>query len=282
VEALNQHFDTYLLDWGAPEAEDRYDDWEAVLRRVRRAVRRVQRDSGAAKVSVLGYCMGATLSTIYTAAEPENVNALINLAGPIDFSRGGQLATMVDGRWFSPDAIADAGNVDAQQMQSGFTALRPTLNLSKWVNFAYATVHDAAAREAFFALEAWANDNTQFPAEAYRTYIKELYQENRLIDGTHFALGTRIDLQAIRCPVLTIVASKDSICPAQAAMALNQRCGSRDTEVITMPGGHVSAVVGDGASTRLYPAIAAWLETRSALATPPARNVQAPAASPPS
>ena len=43
VEALvGAGFDVWCLDWGIPEAEDRYLDWEAVLARLGRAVRRVQ------------------------------------------------------------------------------------------------------------------------------------------------------------------------------------------------------------------------------------------------
>ena len=34
-------FDVWLLDWGVPEPEDRYLDWDSVLRRRGRAVRRV-------------------------------------------------------------------------------------------------------------------------------------------------------------------------------------------------------------------------------------------------
>src|SRR5687767_3485157 len=48
--ALSSRFDTYCLDWGVPNDEDRYLTWETILRRLRRAIRRVQRDSGASKV----------------------------------------------------------------------------------------------------------------------------------------------------------------------------------------------------------------------------------------
>lgn len=262
VEALNRRFDTFCLDWGVPEDEDRYLDWDRVLKRIGRAVRRVKRETGAQKVAILGYCMGGTLSGIYTALYPDDVAALINLAGPFDFSKGGMLAQLVRPEWFDPEAIASAGNLPAPQMQSGFTTLRPTLNVSKWVNFAQ-VAHDEQAREAFFAMEHWANDNTPFPAAAYATYIGELYQKNALVAGQHHALGRQVDLGKIACPVLTIVASKDNICPPPAATALNERASSTDKEVLTMPGGHVGAVVGDLASTQLYPRISAWLDQRA-------------------
>jgi len=44
-------FDTWLVDWGAPEDEDRYLTWDDVLDRLDRMVRRVKRLTGAPKVA---------------------------------------------------------------------------------------------------------------------------------------------------------------------------------------------------------------------------------------
>jgi pimeloyl-ACP methyl ester carboxylesterase len=125
--------DVFCLDWGAPEDEDRHRTWDDVLGRLDRMVRRTLRTAGATQLGLVGYCMGGTLAAIYGALHPTRVAALVDLAGPIDFAKGGMLRTMVDRRWFDADAIADAGNVSPEQMQSGFTALRPTLELAKAV-----------------------------------------------------------------------------------------------------------------------------------------------------
>jgi len=257
----NAGIDTYCLDWGVPEDEDRYTSWAEVIDRLRRTVRRVKRAAGVPRVGLLGYCMGSTVAGIYAALYPETVAAFVNLAGPFDFSKGGFLAELVDPRWFDADAIADAGSVSAQQMQSGFGALRPTMDMAKWVRFAD-QAHSKKARLAFRTLEAWANDNVPFPGEAYRTYIKELYQENRLLEGTHRVHGRVADLRNIRCPVLSIVAERDAICPPDAATAINRACGSSDTLVLSVPGGHVGAVIGSRASRELYPKTAEWLRER--------------------
>ena len=54
----------YCLDWGVPQDEDRYLDWDRAVARVRRAVRWTLRDSGAERLGLLGYCMGATLAAL--------------------------------------------------------------------------------------------------------------------------------------------------------------------------------------------------------------------------
>jgi len=254
--------DTWILDWGIPEDEDRHLTWDDVLRRLRRMLHRIKRETGAAKVSVLGYCIGGTLSSIYSALFPDDIAALVNLAGPVDFSSGGLLRTLVDAEWFDPRAVTAAGNVGASQMQQGFVALRPTMQVGKWIGLADRW-HDPKARASFDALETWASDNIPFPAAAYVTYIEELYQRNGLVEGTHVALGNRVDLARITAPVLTVVAERDTICPPAAATALNTRVSSTVRETLVVPGGHVGAVVGGKAEKVLYPAICGWLRSHS-------------------
>ena len=246
------------VDWGAAQDEDRYLTWEDVLARLGRCVRRVRRETGAEKVTLVGYCMGATLAGIHAALEPDGIAGFVNLAGPFDFAHAGPLGKMTDARWFDAGAIADAGNVSATQMQSGFSALRPTLQLSKWITYADRAA-DAGFRDAFWAMERWASDNIPFPAAAYRTYIEELYQKNALVRGEHRVGGRPVDLGRIDCPVLTVVADKDNICPPRAATALNERCGSKQAEVLTLPGGHVGAIAGPKSAATLYPALDQWL-----------------------
>lgn len=252
-------WDTYCLDWGIPEDEDRFVTWDDVVARLDRTVRWILRTTGAPRVAIVGYCMGATLSAIEAALRPERVAALVNIAGPIDFAQAGRLGTMVDARWFDPAAMTAAGNLGATQMQAGFLSLAPTSAISKWVGFAEKG-HDPKAREAFGALETWASDNIPFPAAAYVTYIKELYQDNRLLRGEHFVRGERVDLSRVRCPLLTVVAERDAICPPKAATALNDASRGAVKEVLSVPGGHVGAVVGSRASRELYPKMVAWLK----------------------
>lgn len=264
VEALvGAGIDVWCLDWGIPEAEDRFLDWEMVLARLGRAVRRVKRESGSDKLAVLGYCMGGTLTTIYAAQHASDFAALVTLATPVDFQRGGQLRCMVEPQWFDVDAIADAGNVAPVQMQAGFVALRPTIDLGKVMAMPDLAT-DARARDAFLALDEWASDNIPFPAEAYRRYIRELYQQNQLVSGTHRVAGRSVSLGAIKCPTLVITASRDTICPPAAATALLDHISSTDKDVLEVSGGHVGAVVGSRAAKDMYPALARWLLPRLA------------------
>lgn len=250
--------DVFCLDWGAPEDEDRHRTWDDGVRRLDRMLRRVRRETQAQQVTVLGYCMGATVAAVHAALHPELYAGFVNLLGPIDFSHAGLLGQMTDRRWFDGAAVAEAGNVAPLQMQSGFVLLRPTQQLSKWVTVAEKAL-DPEFRAAFEALEGWANDNVAFPAATYVRYIDELYQRNLLVKGEHAALGRRVDLGRITCPTLTVTASKDTICPPKAALALHETVGAKVRRHLEIPGGHVGAVVGARASKTLYPALAAFM-----------------------
>ncbi len=262
-EALVQAgLDTWCLDWGVPEAEDRYITWDDLIDRLDRMVRRVQRETGAPRVSLLGYCIGGTLCAVETALHPERIAGLINLAGPFDFSKIGKLGQMTQPAWFDGDAIAAAGNMGASEMQAGFQALRPTASISKWIQLADKS-HDSRAVESFLALEAWASDNIPFPAAAYGVWIRDFYQGNKLIAGEHRVHGRQVDLKAITCPVLTVVTERDEICPPLAAKGLQSCVSSQDCQTLTVPGGHVGAVIGRMAKVHLYPQMAAWLLEKS-------------------
>jgi poly[(R)-3-hydroxyalkanoate] polymerase subunit PhaC len=267
-------WETFCFDWGVPEDEDRYVEWDHIVGRLERAVRFVQRSTGAPKVALVGYSMGATLSAIYAALRPSSVAALVNIAGPIDFSEAGKLGIMVDPRWFDAAAISSAGNISALQMQSGFMALKPLEVFSRWRRAAEIGHDDVDAKNAFTALETWANDTIPFPAAAYVTYIQELYQENRLVRGEHWVRGECVDLARITCPHLSVIADHDGVCPAASTTALGKHTRSSVKDVLIVPGGHVGAVTGPRAERELYPQLVAWLTqhaTRAAAQAPESR-----------
>ncbi|MDB4943326.1 MAG: Polyhydroxyalkanoic acid synthase [Labilithrix sp.] len=259
-------WDTFCLDWGVPEDEDRYVDWDHIVGRLERAIRFVQRSTGEAKVVLIGYSMGATLSAIAAARNPGSVAAFVNIAGPIDFSESGGVGTMIDSRWFDAAAVSSAGNIGKAQMQAGFFALRPLETFSRHRR-AFENRHDPAARAAFEALETWINDTVPFPAAAYVTFIEELYQQNRLVRGEHRVRGELVDLSRITCPHLSVVADRDGVCPAASTTALDQHTRSAVKDTLHIHGGHVGAVTGPQAETELYPQLVAWLETHAAKAT---------------
>ena len=66
---VGKGYDVYLLDWGVPGPEDKnlkFDDY--TLDYMPRAIRKMKTVSGAKEFSMLGWCIGAILTTIYAVA----------------------------------------------------------------------------------------------------------------------------------------------------------------------------------------------------------------------
>jgi len=107
---VKRGFDTYLIDWGAPTYADRHltmDDH--VNGYMRNVVDFVRERNESPQVSILGYCMGGTMSAMFTALHQETVRNLILLAAGIDFgSRDGLLQLWNDASVFDVDAFIDA------------------------------------------------------------------------------------------------------------------------------------------------------------------------------
>jgi polyhydroxyalkanoate synthase len=258
---LAQGCDVFMIDWGVPSDEDRFVVFDDLIEpMLDRALRAVLRHTGQPRATLVGYCMGGTLALIYGALHPARVGGLCNLLGPVDFARAGLLSDWVARRHFDPDLYIDAcGNMPPLLMQTGFQMMRPLAQLQKAVKNLKPADKDPEAERFFAALDAWSWDNIPFPGDAYRRYIRALYQDNALYLGTLTVRGAPVDLGRIACPVLTLCADKDHIVPPACATALGERLGEVPHEVVCVRGGHVAAVVGPQGQKQLWPALVRWL-----------------------
>jgi polyhydroxyalkanoate synthase len=114
----------------------------------------------------------------------------------------------------------------------------------------------------YLAMQSWLADTTPWHGEAYRTYIKECYQENHLITGKLVVGGQRVDLNDIHCALLTVTAANDQLCPSASTTVLNDVASSTDKELLQLQGSHVSIIAGRNAPHQWHP-LAAWLLARS-------------------
>lgn len=270
VEHLVQRgFDVYVLDWGIPGDEDRSLTFDRhVSGYLRHAVQEVLKHAGRPRLSLLGYCMGGTMTVCYTALYGETVANLVTLNAPVNFHDDGLLSLWTRPEYLNVDALLEAyGNVPPWLMQSAFLLLKPTSQLNQAVAL-YENLDNEQFVDNFVAMNTWINDNVPFPGEAFRKYIKELYQQNKLIRGEFTIDGRAVDISRITCPVLTVAAQADHIVPHRSATVLHDLVGSTDKELLSLKGGHIGVVAGSSASRTLWPRLAAWLAARSGAGAP--------------
>jgi len=83
---LSEGFDVFLVDWGVPGEED--DDMgldNYVCDELHWAIRETVKAAGTEELSVLGWCIGGTLSAMYAALHPDGpIRNLALLTTPID------------------------------------------------------------------------------------------------------------------------------------------------------------------------------------------------------
>ena len=263
---VDRGFDTYLIDWGIPTDADRHLTLADYINGYMPNVLDYLRNrTGCPDANVLGYCMGGTMSAMFTALHPQGVRNLILMAAGIDFgSNDGLLQLWTGENVFDVDGFVDAyGNVPPWFLQSCFLMLKPVANLvEKPIGF-FERLDNEDLVEEYFTMEAWLNDNVPVPGEVFREFVKYLYQQNRLIKGTMPVGKDTVNLKDITCPVLNLMAQKDDLVPCSQSAPFNDLVSSTDRQTIQFPAGHIGLAVGSKAQRELWPQVCEWLAVRS-------------------
>ncbi|HVI11193.1 MAG TPA: alpha/beta fold hydrolase [Candidatus Binatia bacterium] len=265
---VQQGYDLYLLDWGAPGPEDKnlkFDDY--TLDYMPRAIRKMKAVSGSKEFSMLGWCIGAILATVYSSLRPDDgLRNLILLTAPLDFSnkQGITFGKWVDEKFFDVDKVlAATGNMPGEMIDYGARALKPVENyvlnyLKLWDN-----LENPNVVEAWKAMNTWVTDNVPLAGGAFRQLVVDLYRNDRLMRGEWMIRGERVDLSRLRADLLTVIAEGDHITPPCQSEAVLSRVGSNDKEVFRVPGGHIGIMAGSAAHKLTWPHIDGWLRPRS-------------------
>jgi polyhydroxyalkanoate synthase subunit PhaC len=265
---VDEGFDVFLLDWGIPGDEDRALNLDDLLARyLPRATRHASQAAGGGPLSLLGYCIGGTLATCYTALfgeSPVPVKNLVLFTTPIDFTEAGKFGEWTARQVFPLELLTNVFPVVPGQIPDlGSKLLNP---LPTTVG-TYVRLWDRLGDTDFDlpgwqALYRWVNEGVPFPSAAYRQWISDFYQSNKLARGELRVDGQPVRLEAIRCPVLNVAASADAIAPRTTTGAILNLVSSQDTQELILSGGHVGTIVGRAARTQLWPRVTDWLAQR--------------------
>ncbi len=259
-------FDVYMLDWGEWEWEDRnicfgdlVDDY------ITRAVRKVCTISGANEISLLGYCMGGTITTMYAALYPSpKIKNMIYLAAPIDFTNAGLSSVWLQEPDFNPDRVANTFELIPKDfIDFGVKMLRPVTNFWGTYTRLWRSIDEGTPIAAWKALDKWVNDNTNFPGGAYRQWIRDLYQGNKLVKKEFYIKGKMVDMANIESNLLVMAGERDHLVLPGQASAIVEHVASTDKTYRVFPVGHGGLVFGNFAKRESYPVISSWLAERS-------------------
>jgi poly[(R)-3-hydroxyalkanoate] polymerase subunit PhaC len=262
---MDAGFDVFVLDWGEPGEEDAVNTLETYLAgALPRAIKAVERETGAREVSVIGYCMGGNLALHALAAQPElPVRNLVVMATPVDFRHLGPLIdALADGR-IDLDSILDGtGNVPGALVRQSFKARKPTGDLVNYVNL-WQNLWNDEYLEGFQAIGRWLQDHIPVPGALFKQAAQQWIQDNGFMTDRLKLGNRRVSLGAIHVPTLAVIAERDDIVPEPATAPITEILTGTKVDLMRLDAGHASLTSGRKAVKVLLPQVLDWLARHS-------------------
>jgi polyhydroxyalkanoate synthase len=258
---LARGYDVYVMDWNAPTREEAHLKFEHyVLDFIPDCIARVQKDSGIADVTMVGYCMSGVLATLYAALHPGGpLKNLVCFTTPIDWTK----MALTSQRHFQTERLIDGqGIVPARAIVRAIDMQRPAARIAGQIRL-WDNMWSDDYVKGYRMMARFGSETLPLPGEYFRQITRELVEKNGLFEGTLRIGGRPVDLKQIKVPLLHVIAKYDSLVPPECAQPLVAGVGSQDKEELVLPGGHVSLVAGPAAIKRMWPKLDQWLGGRS-------------------
>jgi polyhydroxyalkanoate synthase len=231
-------------------------------------VRETLRASRAVELTLVGWCIGATLCAMYCGLERGGehtpVRNLVLLTMPID-GRGSRYATWVGDEDFDVERMAEEWRViPGRAVDFANKLLKPVTNF--WTIYrrtAQRISNGTFSRESYQPMAKWVADNPPFPGRAWAEWIRVMYRDDALARGRVRLRGRRVELARIDQNLLVVTAAADHIAPREGTMPIFDLVSSEDVTHFDRPGGHIGLIAGSAAVNEVWPELASWLAERS-------------------
>jgi len=256
-----------LLDWGAPENEERSFNLDTYFAQRLVPAFDVALEVAGRPMTALGYCMGGALTAALAMHRPDDVSRLALIGAPWDFSLLEGAGAGVAGLFARDDRmrllaqidtmIAVFGVAPVDLLQALFALLDPTLALRKFRSFAQMAPDDPKA-EMFVALEDWLNDGPSLAGPAARDLLLGWCLDNLTGTGSWRVGGGPVIPEEIVVPTLAFCSSTDRIAPPACAEALP--LGMPNAVIRRPVSGHVGMIVGARAEHEVWRPLADFLK----------------------
>ena len=227
-------------------------------------------DDLGGRVNLVGLCQGGWVSTMLAARFPEKVNALVLAGAPIDTDAGnGSIRKMVHASpmSFYEELVGMGGGLmKGKFMLQGWKNMHPEQHYMQDHIDLYEHIDDAhylAKQEAF---ERWYENPIDLPGRWYLQVIEQLFKENRFAKGQFVALGRKLHLRDITCPLYLLAGESDDITTPEQVLNAAQLVGTPADQIQqkTVPGGHIGLFMGARTLNDHWPPIARWIAAQSA------------------
>ncbi|APH03789.1 alpha/beta fold hydrolase [Bacillus weihaiensis] len=256
-------FEVYLLDFGIPGYEDKdITAIDYVVDYIQKGVRRAIRHSNAKEITLIGYCLGGTLATMYTTIAEEPIRNLIVNVSPIDFETVPYFKEIAqaskEGLLDVNDLLETTGLVSGRAMKAAMRMVTSPIYFSPYLSLLNKAYDDQYV-EKWKRLKKWTDGHIPFTGAAMKELIEELGKGNKLIDGGLKIHGKEAHLSNIHANLLVISNDFDRLVLKEQNIRVIDYVSSKDKTFKLEKGGHTTRAN----DNHLPPLLANWLPSRS-------------------
>ncbi|MFJ7638035.1 MULTISPECIES: alpha/beta fold hydrolase [unclassified Peribacillus] len=264
IEAfVNEGFEVYLIDFGSPGYEDgdtTIDDY--IIKYIRSGVRRALLHSGASEISIMGFCLGGTIATMYAAIANEPIRNLILSVTPIDFSDSQVFdqwqASMRDGSANFDEVLDIMKVIPASGVKDGIRLITSPIYFSPYLSLLNQADNEQYVQN-WRRFNAWTNGHVPLSGAVAKQLTDDLIINNRLVKGQLKVNGKKAKITNIDANVLVVASENDRLVPQEMISPIMRLLKSKDKTYKLLQSGHAS----NNYAGKLPQYLKEWLPARS-------------------
>ena len=215
--ALDNGHTVFMVSWRNVKADQGTLTWDDYVDKgVIAALHAAKEISGADKVNTLGFCIGGTLLACALAVlarkKKDFASSVTFMTTLLAFEDVGDIRVFIDKDFVElrEKQLEKGGLVPGAQLAGSFSALRANDLVWSYVVNNYLKGKQPPA----FDLLYWNADSTNLPGPMYAYYLRNTYQDNKLIEPDALKMcGVPVDLRRIKAPAFVLAAREDHIVP---------------------------------------------------------------------
>jgi polyhydroxyalkanoate synthase len=248
---VDQGISVFMVSWKSADASMKDIVWDDyILRGQVDAIDTVRDLLDVENVHTVGYCvagttLAATLALLAARGEADKVASATFFVAQVDFSGAGDLSLFVDDEQLKlVEQLSTSGFLDGRYMAATFNLLRARDLIWSYVVNNYLLGKDYVP----FDLLYWNGDTTNLPAAWHKSYLTDLYRDNKLVvPGALSIDGTPIDLTLVKTPSYVQAAREDHISPSESVWKITEHFKG-PIRFLLAASGHIAGVVNPPAS----------------------------------
>ncbi len=258
---MDAGIDVWMIDWGYPKRSDKFFQIRDYIEYIDFCVDFIRKEKKVEKITLHGYCLGATMAVIYTCLNPEKIKNLVLQAVPINFHTENTITLWA--MHIDPVKISRAlGNMPGELLNISFLLVEPVKLGLKYLNV-IENVENKKLVKTFFYMDHWIYDSPAVAGSVYEEQITRWYHRNEIIKGEYDIDGKKIDLNKITMPVIAIIAEKDNLTPPESTLPFFEKIPSKDKKLLVSDKGHVGLTVSGSSHKKVWPEAIKWIVERS-------------------